>query len=206
MSKSITPLRPCLTCGASFQPDRREVARGKGTYCSRRCAGFAKPKTPPAERFWAKVQKSDDPHGCWVFSSGSDYGQVSRPNGKGGKRRTIRVAAHRFSYELHFGPIRKGLLVLHKCDHPPCVNPAHLFLGTQRDNMADCARKGRGSRGRTGLQGEKHPAAKLTAANVRVIRELAASGIPRSKIASRFQVTRGTVGEIVRRTKWKHVT
>ncbi len=60
------------------------------------------------------------------------------------------IKAHRFAYELAFGPIPSGLSVLHHCDNPPCINPAHLFLGTRADNAADKAAKGRVRNGNSG--------------------------------------------------------
>lgn len=95
--------------------------------------------SPPAKRFWAGVDTTGD---CWVWKgskAGAGYGVLGIDYKS--------VYAHRFSYELHFGPIPDNLCVLHKCDNPPCVNPDHLFLGTQLDNMDDRNRKGRTHKG-----------------------------------------------------------
>ena len=70
------------------------------------------------------------------------------------------INAHRFAYILFVGPIPKDLFVLHKCDNPPCCNPKHLFLGTNKDNILDAAKKGRLIY--PSLKGEFHPGAKLT--------------------------------------------
>lgn len=99
----------------------------------------------PASRFWAKVWKTA---GCWWWmgsrGTGSKkcfYGDFRV--GGGTRARTIHKSAHRAAWEFTFGPIPAGLSVLHHCDNPPCVNPAHLFLGTQTDNMRDASAKGR---------------------------------------------------------------
>jgi len=90
------------------------------------------------ERFWSRVNKTD---ACWLWTGYRD------PNGYGSlgvdcKNRL----AHRFSFELHNGAIPAGLFICHKCDVPSCVNPNHLFAGTQKENMMDCSRKGRAPR------------------------------------------------------------
>ena len=93
-------------------------------------------KGTPLDRFLDRVQKQES--GCWVWTganNGLGYG-VMRLGLK-------QVYAHRFSYEQFVSPIPDGLCICHKCDNPRCVNPDHLFLGTQKDNMQDCSRKGR---------------------------------------------------------------
>lgn len=92
-------------------------------------------RVDPIDRFWKYVVKSES---CWLWigSKGSrGYGQLHI------NRKPVR--AHRFSWELHYGPIPAGMEVCHHCDNPPCVRPDHFFLGTQADNLKDMVNKGR---------------------------------------------------------------
>lgn len=98
-------------------------------------------RVPLERRFWSKVDKSAGDSGCWLWMAARNargYGCVGRDVGRG------YWLAHRVSWELANGPIPDGLFVLHRCDVPSCVNPHHLFVGTNADNMRDMALKGRG--------------------------------------------------------------
>lgn len=102
---------------------------------------MGRPSVPLADRFWSKVEKSD---GCWRWTSTLQrgYGQIALCR-QGAKRQT-RVWAHRVAWELTHGrPVPAGLVICHRCDNPRCVNPDHLFLGTQQDNVRDAIQKGR---------------------------------------------------------------
>jgi len=114
--------------------------------CGRHCEKLAKRCWPcwlkysskaSDERFWCGVKRGE-PDECWPWTrslSPKGYGRVRGRN------------AHRVAYELTYGPIPPGMFVCHTCDNPPCCNPAHLFLGTYLDNIADMVAKKR-SRGR----------------------------------------------------------
>lgn len=124
--------------------------------------------------------------GCWLWTAAGDrYGQIAWWDG-----RTL-AHAHRVAWELYRGPLLAEQKVLHRCDVTWCVNPDHLFLGTQSDNMADMARKGRHRIQR----GFKQPWQKLDATQIAAIR--AAVG-RHADIAATFGITRSRVSQIKR--------
>lgn len=153
------------------------------------------PATPVAERFWPKVKRRG-PDDCWLWCAAK-----SSPSGHGSFHDDGGVtAAARTAYRLTFGHVPKTLFVLHRCDNGACCNPAHLFLGTQTDNMRDCVVKGRISRGR------RCPSAKLTDAAVREIRRRRAAGERLRNIAAAFGVGSPAICNVVNRVTWKHVS
>ena len=129
---------------------------------------------------------------CSGYRNKSGYGR-SRFQGK--KR-----LAHRAAWESAFGPVPPGMCVLHKCDNPPCINPAHLFLGTIADNNADCVAKGRNR----GAIGERHAGTVLTESDIPIIRALARR-LEQKEIARAMGVGTSTIGRVVRRQSWQHV-
>lgn len=142
------------------------------------------------DRYWANVIKTD---GCWGWRGATSHGY-----GVFGALKK-RYKAHRFSYELHHGPIGEGLVVCHRCDNPPCSNPDHLFLGTTADNMADAAAKNRMPRGTA------HHMARLTPERVREIRARYDAGETLYGLSKRFGVHRRTLRSAIIRKTWRHI-
>ena len=163
------------------------------------------PRRTLDERFWSKVAVGE-PDECWEWTAAKDrqgYGQFWDP-----KRHTMGLA-HRFAYELHFGQLppkppgrlgATGICVCHRCDNPSCVNPSHLFAGTQSDNTADKIAKGRQS----SVEGVQNPRARLTPSQVAEIRasyrgeygELAA-------LARHFGISHGAMSHVVHGRSWQ---
>ncbi len=112
---------------------------------------MAKPIVTLEERFMSHVEPEPS-SGCWLWTGAVDrygYGRLKVVSDIDDRRVVAR--AHRIAWVIRFGSIPVGLCVLHHCDNPPCVNPDHLFLGTQGDNSRDKARKGRGLKSKKGL-------------------------------------------------------
>lgn len=150
-------------------------------------------RVPIEERFWQRAKKSDI-SGCleWTGSKNDDgYGIV----GENGRCHL----AHRIAYRLHTGVDPGEAKVCHRCDNPACVNPDHLFLGTQAENIAD-----RNVKGRTrSARGEAHYAVKLQASDVCQIRDMIGTdGNTHASIAKLYGVAEGTIGSIHRRKNW----
>jgi len=147
-----------------------------------------------AQKLYGRTEVSEG--GCWVWLGGTarGYGHVRR-----GEKM---VRAHRLSWELTNGPIPPGLLVLHRCDVKRCINPAHLFLGTDADNMADKVAKGRSANQR----GERSGLAKLTPEAVLAIMARLDAGETTTNVARDFGVHRNTVLAVKTGERWAHVT
>lgn len=129
--------------------------------------------------------------GCWIFALRWDHRGYGILSHKGKETR-----AHRLSWELHNGPIPNGLVVCHKCDNTSCINPDHLFLGTQADNVADYVKKGLVTRG------EDRAQTKLTEDQVRAILVSKFTNVLLAKV---YGVAPETISGIRNRRKWKHV-
>ena len=160
-----------------------------------------------------------DQNGCWLWNSsmcGSGYGLVAHPTfGFFSNGSLRRVRTHRASYAAFKGPIPAGLLVCHKCDVRKCVNPDHLFLGTDADNHSDMVQKGR-NRTISGddhyfrkhkpvhliRKGEAHNMVKLTESQALEILNSPETGI---SLARKFGISNANVSRIRQRKIWRHL-
>lgn len=193
----------CKCCGKTFRARPSAIANGR-LYCSRQCAAMG---LPLQERLDPRVDRSGGNDACWLWRGNTDeygYGRIAF-RGKD-------YLAHRASYLLAHGDLPDDLLVCHTCDNPPCVNPAHLFLGTHQDNSDDKIRKGRLLVGEQHPvkkhpgcmpRGERHHAAKLTEGIVREIRSRADA--PVSLLAHEYGVSVTAIYDVRARRRWQHV-
>ena len=147
-------------------------------------------------RFWSKVDVREQSR-CWEWQAASDghgYGQFSYD---GQQMRSNRVA-----WLLEHGDPGEQM-VLHECHNRACVNPEHLYLGDNKQNMKDAAEQGNLGKGRS--PGESNAKAKLTEDDVRKIRMKYEDGMTQADLADEFPVSRPNIGKIVRREAWTHV-
>jgi len=170
----IKKLFDCTTCGQLCERKTSIV------YCSLLC------------RFKNNITKiSND---CWHWTGRFDedgYGKINYA------KKTKRT--HRLSYELHVGPIPEKLLVLHKCHDRKCVNPDHLKIGTNDENMSDMVEAGRS------VRGSATHSAKLNQLDVLEIRNLRKQNFTQQSIADKYNVSQFAIAQIVNNKTWKHI-
>ena len=203
----------CLKCSKKFSPRRYEDTAHweRRKFCSQACywesakgraAHNKGVRQDVGERFWALADDSGGNDACWPWE-----GTVDRKSGYGGFQvDSKKKLAHRVAWELTFGIIPEhdsfhGMVVCHSCDNRSCVNPGHLFLGTQSANIKDRDQKNR----RADTHGQNHPSTRLTNADALEIRRLAADGVMQKDLADRFGISRGMVSMIVNRKNWTHI-
>jgi hypothetical protein len=151
-------------------------------------------------QFWKRIRKGVTEDDCWSWDGfkSSGYGQYTSMRDR---YQTV-LRAHRFSFELHHGPIPKGLDVMHACDNRECANPRHLSVGTRKENLRDMVAKGRHG-GPRNWKGEAVNTAKLTAQDALAIRQRGNES--RRALAREFGVNRRTILHIINGDTWKHV-
>ena len=148
------------------------------------------------DRFWSKIKRGG-PDECWEWQAHINkdgYGMISVDG--------VVERSHRMSWKLTNGDIPKVMCILHSCDNPRCCNPSHLFLGTQKDNVADMVSKNR----HRGSPGIKNPSAKLTEDEVGQIRRLRnETPLTLHEIGEMYDVSFSLVSQICKRKAWNHI-
>ena len=162
--------RSCRECSALWRKETRDAAVQNAPF-----------------RFWSYVDRTGGKDACWEWQgarSPAGYGRITirRADGR------IALRTHRYAYELTYGPIADGMFICHRCDNPPCCNPAHLFAAPPAGNTADGRSKGR-------------IVNKLNASDlVAIRREYEAGGTTYDKLAAKYGVAFGTIRDVVKGT------
>ena len=159
-------------------------------------------KKNPEENFWPKVLKTET---CWLWLAAVDkdgYGKFSVTLARDGvpfraKTPQRYMRAHHFAWSVVHGEVPRGMILMHSCDTPACVNPAHLSVGTPEANYADSCAKGRNTRG------DRNPRAKLREADVLAIRASQENGI---SLARHYGVTNSTISAVRSGRIGRHVS
>jgi len=199
----------CIVCGKTYWKKLYSIKRGEYKFCSHACQGKWFKKRAESDffscgrltekfidYFWAGIGIGELSE-CWEYQRNRDwrgYGRIRNPiTGKKG------TGAHRIAWIITMGEISDGMQVLHKCDNPPCCNPAHLWLGTPSDNMWDSAKKGRKSKKhRCQLFGDDHWGSKLTDRDVDEIKQKYIPGvITQSALAEEYGVSNQSISQIL---------
>lgn len=200
-------MKPCQKCGTLFYCPPCHDEGGSlhlKKYCRRSCYRADQTFTPERREasFWSKVDKSGGPDACWNWQ-----GAVTAKWGYGcfqmGKNRVL--GAHKVAWEYTNGPVPSGLCVLHKCDNRLCCNPAHLFIGSKKDNSEDAVAKKRHA------WGERTRRGKLTNEQAREIKrrhipgKRGAGGGNTKELAAEFGVEPGIVNGITAGRIWRNL-
>ena len=195
MKKGVRKQGICLHCGKNYYKYKK-----KSKYCSRKC--FSQIRKIEVDDSYkeilrkriieksCKCEKTD----CWNWIKYKNKDGRAQCYFIGNKT----LNASRVSYIAFKGNIPEGLLVCHICDNPSCVNPEHLFIGTNKDNADDKVNKNRSA------CGEKI-STKLKNEMILEIRELSKNGMTQQNIAKKYNVCQTTIGSIILRKTWKHI-
>lgn len=171
------------------------VSEKHGKYCSRSCANKGRKQLTREELFYKNTIMPEDKNECWIYKKTypGKYGAITI-NGK-------TSAAHRYSYKLHIGDIPDGLVIAHKCDNKSCVNPAHLFAATVRENVLDMLKKQRNNP----RKGADNPWVKLNDEKVRDIKLKLKDGATMRSLSEKYGVSVSSIQQIKENRRWKHV-
>lgn len=197
--------RHCERCNKLFRTWPYKVVAGEGRFCGKLCSNH-RPEIEDVRSRFLRGFKAGDSRECWPWLKGrssAGYGLF-----RSGRRSGVTMYAHRFAMATQLGVEYSdlpNLCVCHRCDNPPCVNPAHLFLGTHADNVSDMLAKSRHRSNPTPALGEQQPLSKLTNETVRYARLRAAAGDTHLEIAKTLNVSRSAVTLAVARKSWGHV-